>query len=206
MSENFYNTLFLILKDFSLVLGIVLTFISQVVGVLLVLKPSVIINLNKKAGSSFSFRLSLRALDIPRYVDRVFYRHHKIIGVIVTLTSIYILYYFTRVFDAGAISSFMAGSEYSGLAEIIAKALQLFLLLTCVATLIIGVIMYIRPSLLKGFEAWSNRWISTPEAAKALFVERDQANQLAFKYPRLVGIVIISLSLYIAIGLIIIYI
>lgn len=206
MSENFYNTLFLILRDFSLVLGATLVFVSLVVGVLLVFKPSVVINWNKKAGSTFSFRLSLRALDIPRYIDRVFYRHHKIIGTIVVFTSIYILYYFTQVFDAGVISSFMAGSAYLGFAEIIAKALQLFLLLTCVATLVIGIIMFIRPSLLKGFEDWSNRWISTPEVTKALFVERDHADQLAFRYPRLVGMAIILLSLYIAIGLIVLYI
>lgn len=205
MSENFNNTLVLILKDFSLVLGIALLFLSLVVGVLMVFRPSVIINMNKKAGSSFSFRLSMRVLDVPRYIDHAFYRYHKIIGVIVAVTSIYILHYFTQVYDAATISRFMAGSKYLGITEILTNATRLFLLLTGVITLVIGVIMFIRPSQLKGFEAWCNRWISTRVAAKPLVIERDQVNQLAYKYPRLVGIMIILLSLYAAIRLIMIY-
>lgn len=206
MSDNFYNILMLILKDFSLVLGIVLLLLSLVVGVLMVFKPSVIINMNKKSSFSFGVGRSMRVLDMPRYVDHAFYRHHKIIGVIVAGTSIYILHYFTQVYDAAAISSYMAGSKYSGVIESIVSAMRLFLLLTGTVTLAIGVLMIIRPSLLKGIEGWSNRWVSTRLEAKPLYTDRDQVNQLVYKYPRLVGIIIISLSLYAAIGLIMIYI
>lgn len=206
MSDNFYTNLILILKDFSIVLGIALLLLSLVVGVLMVFKPALVSNLNKKGGSSFSFRRSTRVLEIPNIIDHAFYHHHKIVGPVVAITSAYMLYYFTQVYDADVISSFMGNSKYAGIAEGLAYALRLFMLLTSVATLVIGVIMSIRPSLLKGFEAWSNRWISTRQAAKPLAVERDQLNQLVFKYPRLVGIIIISLSLYAAIGLIMVYI
>lgn len=206
MTDNFYSDLMLILKDFSLVLGIAFFSLSLVVGVLMVLKPSIVASLNKKGGSSFSFRRSSRVLEIPNFVDHAFYHHHKIVGPIIIIASLYIFYYFTQVYDADAISRLVAGSKYAGVVEILVSAMQVFLLLTCVVTLVIGVIMFIRPSLLKGFEGWANRWISTRQAAKPLSTERDQVNQLAYKYPRLVGIFIILLSLYAAIRLIMIYI
>ena len=206
MNDNFYNNLMLVLKDFSLVLGISLLLLSLVAGVLMVFRPSLIISLNKKSGSSFSFRRSTRVLEIPNYVDHAFYHHHRIVGLVITLTSAYVLYYFTQVYHAAIITDFMAGSKYTDIVEILAASVRLFLLWTGLATLVIGVIIFVRPSLLKGIETWSNRWISTRQATKSLAVERDQVNQLVYKYPRLVGIIIISLSLYAATGLIMIYI
>lgn len=206
MSENFYTNLVIILRDFFLVLGIALLLLSLVVGVLLIIKPSIITSLNKKGSSSFSLRRSTRVLEIPNYIDHAFYRHHRIVGIIIMLTSVYMLYYFTQVYDAGVISNFMLASRYAVIVDILAHAMQLILLAAALATLVIGIIMLIRPSLLKGFEAWANRWISTRQAAKPLAIERQQVNQLVYKYPRLVGIIITTLALYAAIGLIMIYI
>jgi len=196
----------LILKGLPMILGVALLFVSLVVGVLMIFKPSVIINLNKKPINFLMFRRSMRALDIPRYIDYVFYRHHKLIGTIITFTSIYMLYYFTLIYDADIISGLVHGSKYADIVKMLANTLQLFLLLTGIFTLIIGVIMVVRPSMLKGFEAWSNRWISTYQIPGLLSADRDQVNQLVYKYPRLVGIIIITLGLYAAIGLIMFYI
>lgn len=206
MNDDFYSNLVVILKDFFLVLGIALLCFSLVIGVLMIIRPALIVSLNKKGGSSFSLRRTTRVLEIPNYIDSMFYHHHRIVGCIISLTSAYMLYYFTRVYDAAVVADFMAGSKYTGVAEIIAVAVRLVLLLTGLASLLIGVIMFIRPSLLKGFESWSNHWISTRKAAKPLVMERDQVNQLVYKYPRLVGFIIATLSLYSAIGLIMIYI
>lgn len=206
MSDAFYNNLGIILRDFSLVLGIVLLLLSLVVGVMMVFKPDLVASLNKRGSSGFSFRRSTRVLEIPNYVDHIFYRHHRLVGVVITFTSLYMLYYFALIYDSAVILSVMAGSKYAGVVELIAHAIRVVLLLAGVVTLVIGVIMIIRPSLLKGFEAWSNRWISTRQAAKPLVEERNQLNQLVNKYPRLVGIIIITLSLYAANGLIMIYI
>lgn len=206
MNDNFINNLVPILKDFALVLGIALLLLSLVVGVLMVFRPTLITSLNKSSGSSFSLRRSTRVLEIPNFVDHVFYHHHKIVGFVITLVSAYMLYYFALLYDAAIITKIMAGSRYAAIGEIVAAATRLFLLLTGVVTLVIGLIMLIRPSLMKGFEAWCNRWISTRQMSKPLASERDQVNQLVYKYPRLVGIIIISLSLYAASGLIMIYI
>lgn len=206
MSDTSYNELMLLLRDFLLVLGFALFALSFVVGVLMVIKPSIVNRLNKSGGSSFSFRRSSRLLEIPNFVDHVFYHHHKIIGPIIVITALYVMYYFTQVYDANVVSRLMEGSKHAIAAEIVAAGTQIFLLLTSAVILVIGIIMFFRPSLLKGFEAWANQWISTRQAAKPLSTSRDQVNQLAYKYPRLVGITIILLSLYATFGLIMIYI
>lgn len=206
MSNEISNNLAIILTDFFLVLGVALLILSLAVGIMLVLKPAVIINMNKQVNSTVSLRKSMRALEFPNFIDHVFYRHHRIIGALVSVVSVYMLYYFIKVFDVGVMTGFMASSSYTGVVEILANAMRLFLLMTSVATLVIGIFMFFRPSMLKGFESWSNRWISTRKAAKPLAVERDQVNQLVYKYPRIVGIFIITLSLYAVIGLFMIYI
>ena len=165
-----------------------------------------VVDLNRRASTLFSLRRSTKALETPRYIDQAFYNHHKILGVIVTLTSVYVLYYFSVVFDTAIIAGSMAADGYNEIYGILFDAIRITMLLMAVGTLVIGVIVFIRPSLLKGFESWSNHWVSTRRASRALAEEQDQINQLAYNNPKLVGIIVIILSIYAATGLFLIYI
>ena len=194
------------LTQFLFITGFVLLLFSFVIGLLLLLRPSVVMRLNQWASALFSLRRSTKALEMPRYVDTAFYRHHKILGSIVTLTSAYVLYYFSMVYDTNALTGSMAHDGYDNIYGVLYDAIRIIMLLTGVSSLVIGVIVFIRPSRLKAFESWSNHWVSTRRASRGLAEEKDQINQLAYKNPRLVGIIFVSLSIYAAIGLFLIYI
>jgi hypothetical protein len=194
------------LTQFLFVTGFLLLLFSFVIGVLLLLRPSVVMRLNQWASALFSLRRSTKALEMPRYVDRAFYNHHKILGCIVTLTSAYVLYYFSMVYDTSIITGSMAHDGYNYVYAVLYDAIRIIMLLTGVSSLVIGVIVFIRPSRLKSIESWSNRWVSTRRASRSLVEEKDQINQLAYKNPRLVGIIFVCLSIYAAVGLFLIYI
>jgi hypothetical protein len=194
------------LNQFLFIMGFVLLLFSLVVGLLLLFRPTVVVAMNQWASEMFSLRRSTKALETPRYVDRAFYNHHKILGVIVSLTSAYVLYYFSTVYDTSLITGSMQHDGYDDIYGVLYDAIRIIMLLTGMSSLMIGVIVFIRPSKLKAFESWSNHWVSTRRAARPLAKEQDQINQLVYKNPRLVGIFFVCLSIYAASGLFLIYI
>jgi len=195
-----------ILTQFLFITGLVMLLFSLVIGMLMLVRPSAIIGLNKQASTMFSLRRSTKVLETPRYIDHAFYNHHQILGTIVTLTSAYVLYYFSLVFDADIITGSMAHDGYDDVFSVLLNAIQITMLITGVVSLVIGVIVFIRPSRLKTFETWSNHWVSTRRATRSLAEDKDQINQMAYRNPKLVGIIFVCLSIYAAIGLFMIYI
>jgi hypothetical protein len=71
--------------------------------------------------------------------------------------------------------------------------------------ILLGVAIFFRPSQLKNVEAWANRWISTRKATRPLSLDRDQMNQLVYKYPRFSGFLIALLSIYASVLLYLVY-
>lgn len=205
MSENTYNILMPLLRDFAFFTAFTLFFVSLIVGLLLLLRPSIIVHLNSRMAKKFSFRRMSKVIEVPNHVDHLFYRHHRILGIIVTLTSAYVLYYFITIYDAAMVADYLNSSSNAIAYDILFTASRLFMLFSSAVILLIGVAIIIRPSQLKVVERWANYWISTRQSARPLTVEHDQVNQLAYNYPRLTGLIIVCLSLYASIFLFFIY-
>lgn len=205
MNESSYTILVPLLKDFAFYTGLGLFLLSLVIGFTLILRPDTIIQLNKQVGKKFSLRRFTRFVEVPNNIDRVLYRNHKIIGITVSLISAYVLYYFLLVYDSLAIAQYLKASANPLLLEILMSTLRLFMLICSAVILMLGITIFIRPSLIKIVEVWANRWISTRQATRSLSLDRDQINQLAYKYPRLVGLIIVLLSIYAGILLFLVY-
>ena len=205
MNDNTYNILMPILKDFFFIAGFTLFLISLVVGILLIIKPSVIFKLNNKAGKGFSFRRYTKFLELPNIIDPVFYKHHLIVGALVTLTASYILYYFLLIYDESLISGYIKGLSNALILDLLFSTLRLFMLFCSGFIILIGLTIFFRPSQIKKVEKWANHWVSTRQKARELSSDHDGINQLAYKYPRFIGSVITLLSLYATILLFLVY-
>ena len=205
MNEHTYNMLLLLLNDFVFFTAFALFLVSLVIGLLLLLQPSIIIRFNSQLSKRFSFRRLTRVIEVPNKVDHLFYRHHRILGIIVTLTSSYVLYYFITIYDAALVADYLNSSSNAIAYDILITAIRYFMLISSAVILLIGVAIIIRPSQLKTVETWANYWVSTRQSARPLTVEHDQVNQLAYNYPRLTGLIIVCLSLYASIFLFFIY-
>ena len=108
------------------------------------------------------------------------------------------------VFETDMFSMIMPGYNRSILA-IMADWLRIVMLFVSTLTLIIGITIFLRPSSLKSFEAWSNRWISTRQATRSFSKEYQKLDNLVLSYPRTIGLAIVILSIYSVISLILIY-
>jgi hypothetical protein len=63
--------------------------------------------------------------------------------------------------------------------------------------LIIGSIILIRPSLLKGVETWGNTWVSTRHTTRFLDTPHSGIDSLAACHPRLMGGFLLLGGLYV---------
>lgn len=88
----------------------------------------------------------LDMVDRPRRIERFIYRHHRLFGsaiVVGALTVMGVVWLFRKVWLGGSGGSVTA---------LLVRAL-------IVAVFVIGIIVLVRPSALKGVEALANRWI-----------------------------------------------
>lgn len=205
MNEHTYNTLLPLIKDFAYLVGFGMFFVSLLVGLMLIIRPEIIVKLNQRVGKRFSLRQSTKFLEVPNNIDRIFYRHHRIIGLIVTLVAGYVLYYFTFGYDTVVVSEILKTYQHGAIMNLMIASLRLFMQVCCAVIVVLGVAIFFRPSQLKSFESWANRWISTRQASRPLSLERDQMNQLVYKYPRFSGLLIALLSIYASVLLFLVY-
>src|SRR5689334_8160674 len=132
---------------FALALGLVLSF---VVGLLLLLRPATLFTLNAWLSRWIDTRDRLKVLEQPHSVERLAYRHHRLVGGAIVLGAAMVLWRWAFAYDRG---TFMAAlGRYwtaSGL-DWIVDGLACSLVLLHIAILAFGVLVFIRPSLLKG--------------------------------------------------------
>ena len=163
---------------------IVGSIIALIFGLTLIFMPATALKLNVKSKHNL-----IKS-------EPFFYRHAKTNGGILILGSLFIFYtLLTFNFDMliphtpEQVSPFV----YSWLSQ----AGQLFFFIGSTFILIFGLIVFIRPSLIKTFEATANRWLSAPSIFSFLNPNRSTSKQWLSAYPRILGIFFTLFALFI---------
>jgi hypothetical protein len=143
----------------------------------------------------------VRRLDYTARIERFVYRHARPIGALICLASAYTLYVMAFRYDRSSLVGLFGRRLGTALMEALVDASLVILALAMVFALVIGAFLMVRPSLLKGFEAASNRWLSTRRGSRALDVMRYGPDRLLARYPRSTGLVILLASAYGILGM-----
>ncbi len=178
--------------------GAVLSFF---VGLWLILRPQQLFNLNQRLNTWFSARRSMRFLEVPRPQERFIYRHHVSFGLLTTAIASYSLFYLLTEFNQAQIANAFGKTLNPELVGWLLSASYWFLLGGNLFVVVIGSLVLVRPSLLKGFEQWCNQWVSTRVGYKFLDVEHAQTDGYIQRHPRPAGLIISLCSLYILFNL-----
>lgn len=169
-------------------LGVLLA-VAFAVGAAVAAHPPLLARLRRGADRRVSMRRATRALDIPRNVDHWFYRHHRTYGAGVALLALVLLGFLT--FGSAPEAWARAfGPAYRDVAGILVDTARLVLWLFGVLALVVGVVVFVRPSALKGLEAKANRWVTPRRALRGLEREYDHAETWMARYPRAWGVTI----------------
>ena len=165
-------------------------------GLWLLMDPASFSGFSRLANRWVSTRTAGGWLETPRYIERFFYRHHKVFGGLLMVGAAFATYRLAFVYSQAKSLATLITPAQDVIAEAFASSLVAFLLFGNFVAFFIGAAVLGRPSLLKGIEATSNRWISTQKAYTVLDSTVDAPDRLASRHPRLLGIVIIAGGLY----------
>ena len=169
----------------------ILTFVA---ALFMLISPHKVHSLAARVDVSISTEKYFNSLDKTKYIDRYFYKYHIIFGLFIIIGSLYTIVMLTPHFG-----------EYQKLPELINRAVSPWLYDALFSTLLvlssfiilIGIIIVIRPSAIKSFEAKMNYWKDTSGLIEPLDRERFLEQQKPLKNPRLYGLIVLTGSLYI---------
>lgn len=172
------------------------SFAGVLLGAGIWLKPQEVIRLNQAFSRWVGTDKIEVALDKPRWTERFFYRHHRLVGTGVLGGAVVILYTFLFSFNLRTVSTLIP-RDYWWLSD----ALVAMMLVGSGLAALIGTLILIKPSLLRELEKASNHWVSTERFQTMLSKRNFSAEQSLIRHHRIAGISILLGSLYILIVL-----
>lgn len=171
-------------------------FMGVALGLLLISKPHLLERANRVANRWISMRHIDRPLDRIISLEQWFYQYHRPLGILVILGAGYMLVYFGLLFDKATALQRLTGYVPSRLLDGLLDALVLTSLIGAVVALLVGLFLWLRPSMLRGIEEETNQWISTRRATKPLEIPRDQIDLFVARHASRVGWLLLLGSIY----------
>jgi len=166
------------------------------VGLLLIFKPHLMERINRVANRWISTRHIDRQMDRIISLEQWFYQYHRPLGILVILGAGYMLVYFGLLFDKAIALQRLSGHLPGRLLDWLLDALVLASLTGAVVALLVGLFLWLRPSMLRGIEEEANQWISSRRAAKPLEIPRDQIDLFVARHASRVGWLLLLGSIY----------
>ena len=166
------------------------------VGAGMLLRPAQVVRMNDYLSRWVSTDKVHEAIDRPRWVERHFYRYHRAVGVAVTLGALLVLYTFLFAFDRREIYALIPRGHWW-----LSNAALNALLVGSALAAVIGVIVIIRPSILKDIEKALNRWVSTERLETLLNSRSYSAEKPILRHSQLAGTFILLGSAYVLVAL-----
>lgn len=174
---------------FGALLGVLLS-------LLLIFKPQFVERISRVANRWVSTRHISRWLDRSISIENWFYRHHRVVGIVVVLGASYIFIYFSVLFDKAYTLQNLKGVFPAKLLEGLLNAMVLGLMVGGAVALIVGLFLWLRPSLLRGTEEGANQWVSSRRATKVLDVPHGEVDRFVARHAQRVGWLLLLGSIY----------
>jgi len=175
--------------------------LGLVVGVMLLVDSARVMRWNYALNKWYSTRKAMQALERPVEVKRFVYRWHRVLGALVFAGSLYTLDILVFGFNTNALVRIFRDLGNPAILGLVVETVRIFLIVGNVGALLAAAVLVFRPSLLKGLEAWGDRYYSSREATEALDVMRYQPDEFVRARPRMVGALVTLGSLYVLLTL-----
>jgi hypothetical protein len=170
-------------------------------GLLLLLDSARAFRIGERMNRWVSTRAALRPLEEQHSISRPLYRRHRLVGVLLCAGALYALVVLGTPYGEQAMVKTLSGLGPARFASWISESLRIVLLAGNFGALLFGLVFVVRPSALKGLEAWADRRISGRKATKPLEEVRLSTDQFVRTHPRVAGWLITLGSLYVMVNL-----
>lgn len=142
-----------------------------------------------------SSRQSMKPLEVPRTLEQRVRGRRLWLGLLLAAAAAYALIVLIWSLEPRRLGSVLGAPSGHSLAAIGIDSLRWILVAGCTLCVAVGLMMAFAPRTLEGFEAWSDRWVSTRQALQGADTMYLPFDRLAERFPRACGIVILGLSL-----------
>ena len=170
-------------------------------GLLLIFNGEKAFRIADRMNRWVSTRAALRPLEEHRSISRPLYRMHRLVGALICAGALYALVVLGTPYGEMTIMKSLSGLGPPRFASWISESLRIILLAGNFGALLFGLVFIVRPSALRGLEAWVDRRISGRKATKPLEEVRLPADRFARGHPRLIGVLVALGSLYVMVNL-----
>lgn len=169
---------------------------ALIIGLWMLFRPDALARLNARMAGWISTRRALKPLMVPHKSEPLVYRHHRVSGALVLAGAGYTLYSILYRFNMKATVALFVPPHNRFFVEWLVESAVAVLAAGSILAIAIGTILAVRPSLLKGFEAWANRRFSPRAGLRFLEIMHYQPDKVVTRHPRYVAVLIILGSLY----------
>lgn len=174
--------------------------VSLGIGLWMLFSPATTLRANDYLNKWISTRLMMRPLDMPRTTERFFYKHHRVVGILLLAGAAYTLYSIVfRYRQQALLKTFSLNINPHALSWLLDSAVVL-LTLGSLFALVLGAFLLIRPSLLRNIEAWANKGYSGRRMTKFLDIMHYAPDRAVGASPRVFAVLIILGSLYVLVN------
>lgn len=173
------------------------SFVALVAGLLLIFDSARAFRIGDRLNRWVSTRVALRPLEESHSISRPLYRMHRLVGALICAGALYALVVLGSPYGEMAIAKSLSSLGPPRFASWLSESLRLVLLAGNLGALIFGLFFILRPSALKGLEAWADRRVSGRKATKPLEEIHLPADRFTRAHPRLVGAAVTLGSLYV---------
>jgi hypothetical protein len=157
-------------------------------GLALLFNSALVFRISERMNVWISTRKAAKALDTSIEVERAVYRAHRVIGALLLAGALYTLYMMLVHLHGAHIALAMPKFIHPQLAGWLGISLRIFFIVANVIAAVIAIVMVVRPSALKGIEAWTNRSYSARRTLKFLETPRDAFDPIVRAHPQLTGL------------------
>ena len=198
------NSFWSLFGDVLIALWFGLTLLAAIVGLWAILNPNSFIQFNQRLSTWISMDKSNVARSAQGYkLEKPFYKFHLVSGPLIILAACYVLYEAIFVLSRDKLST-VIGSDASILSiwtEVLIDAAFGWIYISGIIAMLIGAIVTIRPSYLKGVENRLNTWVDTENTTKKLDKSMNLLDEWVCGHPRLFGILSLSGSVLVALAM-----
>jgi len=183
--------------------------IAVLIGILLLCAPQVLQRLNTAGNRWFSSRKMGRSLNTHIDTNQIVLSHPRVFGLLLIVASAFVLvdggtYFVTTPVEVGAqLIADLIPIPISNrpLWEVVWVSSGTFILFGGIAGAILGILMLTRIDLLVRLNVAASREYSGRKLSKPVEIERKGFNETLLKYPRIWGVVVTVIALYVLFGL-----
>jgi hypothetical protein len=185
-----------LLINFMLVVG-VLVFL---LGLWILILPSHFLKVGQSLSKWVTTDEYFNYLDKPHYQERLIYKYHRLAGGLIILGALYTLGILILKVDIGSISRLpvVISSFWS---DWLYGTVYYLLIGANILAVAAGIIVFARPSMLKGIEQSLNKWVTTGQNLKKLDETHEISLEILPGNPRLFGLAVALGGLYISMSM-----